>query len=213
MRLHFTPGSPFSRIIRVLIRELSLSVEEVEITEFPPRDEYFQINPLGQAPALETEGGVRFPTRFIIDFLLDLPRPASLLIKPPVAPAVRRSPEVWEDDQALAVILAMGDALAAIKYQRWAGLLPSGPNLIGFDPAERHADRVRQTLDWLEANATPSGFLPGLLSAQDIALSCLALWTEARGGFPWRGRPNLETIVAACEARPSFIETQPQKWP
>ena len=59
MKLHYTPGSPFARIIRVLLRELAHDCQEVEIGEFPPSSDYFAVNPLGQVPALETAEGVR----------------------------------------------------------------------------------------------------------------------------------------------------------
>jgi glutathione S-transferase len=100
-----------------------------------------------------------------------------------------------------------------ISAEEWAGLVPGGHNVLGYDPAERHMERVFRTLDWLEAKASASGFIPDLLSVQDIALSCLILWMEARGGLAWRGRPNLEAVVARCEARSSFIATAPQPWP
>lgn len=209
MRLHFTPGSSFARIIRVLVRELGLECEEAEITEFPPSPAYFAVNPLGQVPALETDDGTRFPTRRIIDFLMAHPgREESGFAR-----SVRRTPDCWEDDQTLAVLLAMNDALAAIKYQAWAGLEPAGENLLGYDPAERHKERAQRTLDWLESRTSPAGFIPPNLSVQDVALACIILWTEARGGFPWRGRPNLEAIVEKCAIRPSFTATSPQPWP
>ena len=209
MRLHFAPGSPFARIVRVLLRELGIDCGEVELADFPPPDRFFAVNPLGQVPALETADGTLFPTRLIIDHLIALPRVASSS----VAPAIRSTPGRWQDEQVLAVLLLMGDALAAIKYQAWAGLQPSGENLIGYDPAERHAERVERTLDWLKERATPEGFLPGLFSVQDITLACLLLWTDVRGGFPWRGRPKIEAIVDHCNARPSFEATKPQPWP
>jgi glutathione S-transferase len=209
MRLHYTPGSPFARIIRVLLRELAIECDERAILEFPPSADYFIINPLGQVPALETEDGVRFPTRLIIDFLLE--RGASKTTS--LAPGVRHNPSFWQDEQTLAVLLGMGDALAAMKYQQWAGLGPDGENLLGYDPADRHRERVLKTLDWLESRAGPDGFRPGGLSVQDIALTAILRWTDARGGFPWRGRPKLEAIVARCEARPSFAATCPQPWP
>lgn len=143
MRLHYTRGSPFARIIRVLTCELALDCREVEITEFPPSEEYFGVNPLGQVPALETEDGVRFPTRLIVDYVMSLPRQGQTAL----AASVRHSEDRWQDDQTFAVLLAMGDALAAIKYQGWAGLRLGGTNLIGFDPAERNIDRVQRTLD------------------------------------------------------------------
>ena len=114
------------------------------------------------------------------------------------ARSVRRQPDdCWQDDQTLAVLLAMGDALGAINNQDWAGLGPARKNLIGYDPAERNTERVQWSLDWLESRASPAGFMPPALSVQDIALACIILWTEARGGFPWRGRPNLEALVAS----------------
>ena len=207
MRLHCTPGSSFSRMIRVLVRELNLDCEEAMIVGFPPAPEFFAINPLGQVPALETDGDVRFPTRIIIDYLLSLPTKGGSVRLSLAGPQER-----WRDEQTLDVILAMGDALGAIKYQAWAGLGPVGENLIGYDPATRHMERVSKALDWLDERATPSGFLPGFLSVQDIALSCVVLWTEARGRIPWQ-RPNLSAIVAACESRPIFQATQPQPWP
>jgi glutathione S-transferase len=209
MRLHYTPGSPFARIIRVLVRELAINCDEVAILKFPPPAEYFAVNPLGQVPALETGDGIRFPTRLIIDFLLDSAPGKTTAM----APAVRRHASHWQDEQTLVVLLGMGDALAAMKYQQWAGLRPGGENLLGYDPAERHKQRALRSLDWLEQRASPDGFQPGQLSVQDIALAAILLWIDARGGFPWRGRPKLEAIVARCAARPSFKATAPQPWP
>jgi hypothetical protein len=57
------------------------------------------------------------------------------------------------------------------------------------------------------------GFLPGVLSVQDIASSCFLMWIDARGGFPWRGRKGLEAIAAICAERASFGATVPQPWP
>lgn len=209
MKLHYTPGSPFARIVRVLVRELQLDCEETAITGFPPAPGYFDINPLGQVPALETEDGIRFPTRIIIGYLLGLPRRSDSAL----ARSVRRSDGHWQDERTLDVLLAMGDALAAMKYQGWAGLAPAGPNLIGFDPAHRHLERALSALDWLESIAAPSGFMPNVLSVQDIALSSFILWTEARGPIAWRGRPRLEAIVGNCAGRSSFAATKPQPWP
>ena len=133
----------FARMIRVLVRELGLEFDEIEIREFPPSQAYFAVNPLGQVPALETHDGIRFPTRLIIDFLIAHPDRAD----GEFAKSVRRTADCWQDEQTLAVILAMGDALGAIKYQVWAGLEPAGENLLGYDPAERHKERVQRTLD------------------------------------------------------------------
>jgi len=87
VKLHYTPGSPFARMIRVLLRELGVPCEEQAIGGFPPSADYFAVNPMGQVPALETDDGIRFPTRLIIDHLLALPRATAL----PVAVSVRET--------------------------------------------------------------------------------------------------------------------------
>jgi glutathione S-transferase len=208
VKLHYTQGSPFARIARVLIRELGIDCEEIRLAGFPPPASFFALNPLGQVPALETDDGVRFPTRLIVDYLL-----ANAKIPPFFAPTVRRTESFWQDEQILTVLLAMGDTLANIKYQQWAGLRPGGENLIGYNPSDRNTERVTKTLDWLEARAGGEGFLPGVLSVQDIAFSSIVMWIDARGGFPWRGRKRLEAIASHCAERASFKSTAPQPWP
>ena len=81
MKLHYTPGSPFARIIRVLLSELDLECQEAPVAGFPPSAGHFAINPLGQMPALETPEGIRYPTRIIIEYLLALPRDGNTCLR------------------------------------------------------------------------------------------------------------------------------------
>jgi glutathione S-transferase len=214
MRLHYTQGSPFARMVRVLVREKRLDCEEAEITVFPPPAEYFGINPLGQVPVLETPERRLFPTGIILDYLMSAfqaPWDGSRSELPLAASLVRQE-HPWKDGQVLSVLLAFGDLLATMKYQEWAGLRPVGENVLGFVPAKRNGERIHKTLDWLESAATRSGFLPDCLSVQDIVLICLVQWTESRGPIEWRGRPRLEAIVALHENRASFVVTAPRPW-
>jgi hypothetical protein len=55
-----------------------------------------------------------------------------------------------------------------------------------------------------------AGFLPGLISVQDVALSCFILWSESRGPIEWRGRQKIEALIKRLEDRPSFVKTVPQ---
>lgn len=190
---------------RVLVHEHALPVELREITEFPPPADYLAINPLGHVPVLEHRGQTRFPTRIVLDALL-----AEAPEDGPVARSVTRPGHEANDEQCLAVILTMGDALAAHHYAEWAGIGPVGRNRLGFDPAERNMVRVLATLDWLEARIGPDGFQPGVISMQDIALACLILWSESRGPIAWHGRPRIEALVGRMAARPSFAATVPR---
>jgi glutathione S-transferase len=206
MDLHFIDGSPFARIVRILAREHKIVVNELEITEFPPPDSFHELNPLGQVPVLVDNGAAYFPTRIVIDALLSkVPTSGS-----DVAGEVSREKCRLRDEQLLAVILGMGDVLAAHHYARWAGIGPVDRNRLGFDPAERNMVRVLRTLDWLETRIAGRGFHPGKISIQDIAFACLILWTESRGAIDWRGRSRLEKLVQNLENRQSFVATQPR---
>jgi glutathione S-transferase len=51
---------------RVLLREHKLPFSEKEIAEFPPSDNYFNVNPLGQVPVLDDGSQRYFPTRIVL---------------------------------------------------------------------------------------------------------------------------------------------------
>src|SRR5262245_1872255 len=115
MELHYIDGSPFARIVRVLMREHGIACGEIEVVEFPPADAFFDLNPLGQVPVLIDNGRRYFPTRIVIEALLLHVSERDKAI----AAAVSR-PDHWlEDEQVLSVILAMGDAVAAHHYYQW----------------------------------------------------------------------------------------------
>jgi glutathione S-transferase len=196
--LAYTPGSPFARMARVAIREWALPVEEVEVG-FPPPAEISALNPLGQVPVLTVGGEAVFPTLIILERLWSM---------------AARSGDVYDcarDRQILLTVLSAGDALVAATYQRWAGLGPVGPNTIGYDPAERNLGRVGSTLDWLEATPRMSD-LGAAVAPPAIALACLLLWIEARGGLGWPTPPGLAALVRGLDARESFRLTRPPAW-
>ena len=128
-RLLYFPGSPVARMARVLVREWRLPIEEREV-RFPPPDELFESNPLGQVPVLVLGDERVFPTLIVLERLWALAG----------APASAYAPE--GERQLLLTTLQAGDALVAALYQRWAGLGPSGANSIGYDPGARNLARL-----------------------------------------------------------------------
>lgn len=201
---HYIDGSPFARMVRVFARELSLPLEEAEITAFPPPQEIFSLNPLGQAPILLRGGTALFPTEIALAALVEEAAGRTPALRTPDAGLV--------DRQRLAVILALGDQIAALRYRDWAGLTPTGPNRLGFDLDARCAERIAHTLDWLETHIDAPEDRSETVSLCDIALACLLLWTESRGPISWRGRPRIEALVARMAGRQSFVATEPRPW-
>lgn len=208
MQLYYIQGSPFARMARVLIREYQLPCDEVMHEEFPPPPDYFQVNPLGQVPALEDGNRTYFPTRLVLKRLAAKASGAAAP-RPGVVQQLFRPEFDDHDDQLLTVLLAMGDMMVSVQYQKWAGLSAAAGNKLGYEPLQRNQDRVYRALDWAESQVTASGFWPDATSIQDVILACLILWTESRGPIAWRGRPKLEAMVKRLETRPSFIATAP----
>ena len=196
-RLYYFPGSPFARMARVLVHEWKLDVETIEIA-FPPTDDLFDLNPLGQVPVLRLrDGQTLFPTLIVLEHLWQS-------AGSPIAsydPVAQR--------QLLLTILQAGDALVAAMYQNWTGLGPVRENTIGYDPAERHSHRFGRVLNWLENHEIEMelGF-----TLANVALSCILLWSDSRDGPDWRAHTQLASIVDELAALPAFQSTQPQVW-
>jgi hypothetical protein len=45
-----------------------------------------------------------------------------------------------------------------------------------------------------------------------VAVACLLLWSDARGGPAWWEHDGLAALVDGLAARESFRETKPQPW-
>lgn len=192
--LAYFPGSPFARMARVLVREWALPVEERELP-FPPPNALFDDTPLGQVPVLRIGEEALFPTLIVLERLWEMAG------RPPAYDPDR-------DRQRLLVTLQMGDALVAALYMGWSGLCPVAANHVGFDLRDRHLERVTRGLAWLEpgVGAQEPVHLP------DLALACLLLWSEARGGPAPPFGPRIDALLAALSQRPSFEATRPQPW-
>jgi glutathione S-transferase len=195
---------------RILLREFAIPCGERLVDEFPPSNDYFAINPLGQVPALEDGGKHYFPTIIVLKRISEVACAQPL---GEVWPRFYREGSEIDDDQLLMVLLAMGDMMVAIQYQKWAGLGGAGHNVLGYVPAERNMRRIVHTLDWLEQRVGDGGFWPSTICVHDIVFTCLMLWSESRGPIKWKGRPGLESIVAKLMSRPSFLATEPSPLP
>ena len=195
-KLYYIDGSPFARLCRVLIDEWQVPVHLVEVG-FPLPDDFFEINPMGQVPVLETIGEMIFPTLQIVEQLWAMTEEARVPYLDPLA-----------DRQLLTVILGMGNFLVLSNQQVRAGLDQVGENRLGFDPGERHQIRVQKCLDWIDARASEwlTGDEPNVC---DYALACILLYSDARRPINWRNRAALAGIVDRLQGRPSFTATSP----
>ena len=137
MELIYVDGSPFARVIRILILEWKLAIECTEVA-FPLPPETDELTPMGQVPVLVREGQPPlFPTLNIVECL-------SRLVSDSV-------PFPYNDKtrENLVISLYAGEALGQAAYQQWSGLGQSAENGLGFEPGTRNLHRFTRTIDWL----------------------------------------------------------------
>ncbi len=204
--LHGSDGSPFARIVRILLHEKGLDHER-NTARMAQRElgETAALNPALRVPILEEDGRTLFESRIIAEYLLaTYPDNAPESPSPPLAAALTRPEHHWDDSLVLATANTVLESLVLLWQMGQGGVAAEDvPYLARFRP------RLEKTLDWLDARATPEGFLPGSFSVQDIvAVSALEI-ADQRKIVEWRGRSRLEALYAALSQRPSVAATRP----
>ena len=211
LTLLHTLGSPFARKIRIALAEKGLEYEkDVASASKRPLDIFSALNPNLTVPVLIDGEMTIFESNLILEYLVrTYPGNAPDSPKPPLAATLTRPDHHWEDSKTLAVLEAMANTMVNMRFYK-----SSGVDVEQVAYGRRQQRRFNSCLDWLEQRATPGGFIPGLFSFQDINLICPLGYLDARGEYlkgilEWRGRPNIEAIVARYQDRPSVKSTLP----
>ncbi len=203
VKFYYTLRSPYARKIRILLAETQIEHDAIEITP----GEYDHGSLFGQAyealvpslrvPAIQHGDDLIFESNAIMTYLYQF-EPKLNNQEIPLAPSVIRSKKVWLDTMILTSIDVLLDSgVNVIQVGRFGVDTTSHPYM------QREVKRIQTCLDWLEEKATLDGFSPGVFSIADINLVCALQWFDARKSVKWRGRPNLESILAKFQERPS----------
>ena len=204
--LYMSHLSPYTRKVRVMLAEKGLEYKNQPMPFDRLQNDYgANINPCGRVPALDDNGRVLFESNVILDYLLtqypDSPNnaPAPALVK-----ALLRPEKRWEDSETLVAIeTLLNCGLTMLRFGKHSGVEKEPTYL------EREYKRVQSILDWLDKRATPEGFVPGWFSVLDLNLVITAQWVDFRKLFEWRGRPNIDRLVALHEQRPTIPASHP----
>ncbi|MDK3022646.1 glutathione S-transferase N-terminal domain-containing protein [Cupriavidus taiwanensis] len=195
MKLLYSPGSPYARKVRIVIREkgLAQSVEEIVVNPHQNGAGLLALNPLAKVPALETDDGAFFDSPIICEYLDSLSAKAPLL-----PPAGLARFEVLRY-QALADGI-MDAAVASVLEQRRADTVPSQRWLQRWEAA---ISRATQSLAEVP--------LPSAIRLDGIAIACaLAYLTFRLPGIDWRSRHGaLARWFNGYTDRASFAQTAP----
>jgi glutathione S-transferase len=203
--LFFTTGSPFARAVRIVLVEKGLDFERVETFMTPSVEERAKITPTLQVPTLVDGNLTLWDSAVIIDYLMSnypgAPAPEGM---EPLATDYVRATESWHDKLVLATLQTFGVSTTTVSQLQWSGVRHEENG-----HAARCAIRNQHLLDWFEAQliGTDGAFVPGVISAQDIFLTCFCQFIETRPlRLSWRApnRPKLASLVARMGRRPSL---------
>lgn len=198
MKLFLFPTSPFSRKVRIFLREKNIPCEEV--APGPASGGHLaDHNPLGKVPALVLDDGTDLFDSVVIVEYLDAMWPSPRLIPEP--PAERALVRRWE---ALADGIAEATVLAMLENRRPEAL--RDPSVI-----ERQHGKVFAALERAERDLGDKPFCAGeTFTLADAALVSALGYVDLRFPGLWKGRyPRVEALVARLAERPSIAGTVP----
>jgi glutathione S-transferase len=198
MKLYITPGSPYARMVRILILEKGLSRVEVVTAQTRVADSpYYRINPSGRVPYLVRDDGVGLEESALICDYLD---------RIDGRPALEAPPEnrAWEARRLEALARSMLDGLAVWSRET---ARPQGERSL---TVILHETRRSERMTDLWETEIGDPWMNGALNLAQLTLAC-ALGLEARiPEFRWRsGHPGLAAWFERVAARPSFQATVP----
>jgi glutathione S-transferase len=198
MILRSTPASPFVRKVRIAIALLGMAdkiaMQETDLND--PADSIRTQNPLGKIPALVLDDGTTlYDSRVILDYLDHLAGGGRII--PRDAPArydALRLQALCDGalDASVLIVYENRYRKEAQRVQAWV---------------DRQADKIKRTLDALEATPPPLDALPNV---GQIALACLLGYRDLRFAGDWRKtHPKLVAWLDRFAAQvPAFAKTK-----
>lgn len=198
MRLLYSPASPYSRKVRIVLREKNLhdQVEEILANPFGDAAELQRANPLGKIPALLVEPGFALYDSPVICEYLD-----TLVPTAPLLPAT--GPARWQVLRCQALADGLLDAAVASVYESRRPPAEQSATVVA-----RWREQIERALAVLPAqlDALPAAFNLGHVAAAS-ALGYLDLRFPDWG---WRSaQPKLKNWFEDISQRPSLQQTVP----
>jgi glutathione S-transferase len=140
----------------------------------------------------------------IIDYLMKTYPNARRTGEKPFAAELVRPAHEWQDKLALATVQTLGASTTTVSQMHWTGIRHEGNAHLA-----RCAARNQHVLDWCESRlGAEDGFVPGVVSAQDVLLACFCAFIEKRPlNLQWDSpmRPKVRALVERLGRRASFV--------
>lgn len=197
--LYHFPLCPFSRKLRVFLKEKGISFELVTENFWERREEFSYLNPAVQVPVLvEPEGNVLCDSQAIAEYVEEA-LPENSLIGPTlgVRAEVRRLVS-WFDSKFFLEVTRYVINEKIIKYFSKTGQ----PNSEALRAAKAN---ILSHMDYIAYLTQGRKWLAGeQFSLADIAAACHLSVLDYLGDVPWQHYPEAKEWYALVKSRPSF---------
>jgi glutathione S-transferase len=199
MQLYISPGSPYARVVRIVVIEKKLS-DKVEVIAAKTRttdSPYYLINPSGRVPHLVCDDGLALEDSGLISSYLDHLEDHPSFALPAGAPGL-------EARRVEALVRSTLDGLAVLGREKWRPVNEQSPKIVLHE-----IERAKRLLNVWEQQINHPLF-HGQLNMVQIVLGCTLGFADLIPEFSWRSNyPKLNSWFEALSARPSFLETKP----
>ena len=198
MRLFIATPSPFSRKVRIFLRETKITCEELTTNPWSNNTDIAKYNPLAKIPILLTDDGKTvFDSSLIIEYLHKLHPEQSLIPKNFHAYLAVKRLEKVADGICDAAVLIILEKHRSITLQSGAWI-------------SRQEDKIFNGLTFLSEELNEQDFFAtGGVTIADISVGCALSYLDLRlPDLVWRENyPKLGAFSSSIEKRPSFQET------
>ncbi len=212
-KLYCTTGPPFAQAVQIVLGEKRLPFECDETYTTPSVEERARITPTLQVPT-SVDGDLRlWDSAVILEYLVTTyPNPVASEGHQRFAPEYARPDHLWRDKLVHATLQTFGVSTATVSQLQWSGVRQEDNG-----HASRCAARNHHLLDWFETElvSTQDGFVPGLVSVQDVLLRVWCEFIQCRPlRLTWRAphRRKIEALAERLHQRPSFQRERALWW-
>ena len=197
--LYHLPLSPFSRKVRVALKEKGIDAQLVAEKTWERRQEFLALNPGGEVPVLvDPDGQVLSDSQSICEYLDEVYPDRRLIGFDPLGRAETRRLVGWFDGKFEQEVTR--NLLGEKLMKRFMGMGEPDSSLIrmGFSCMSRHLDYIADLAErrrWLAGED---------FSLADIAAAAQLSCLDYIGDVPWEDYAPVKDWYARVKSRPSF---------
>jgi glutathione S-transferase len=199
-RLFQFPLCPFSRKVRLLLGEKGIGYELVRESPWDRRDEFLDLNPVGQTPVMAhaAQKITLMDSGAICEYFEETDSKSPMITGTAVNRAEIRRLVAWFDE------LFFRQVVGPLLHERMEKRLVqrAAPDAAVLRQAMKNANHLLDYTDWLLDNRNWLG--GASLSLADLAGAAHISVADYLGGIDWRSHTQTRDWYSGLKSRPSF---------